>query len=231
RTHPLPLEGRRGDGSSTPARPPEGGASRSPERAQPANRDPAHPEFWESRYREGVIPWDRGAAPPDFLDWLAGRAAPQRVLVPGCGSAYEVAALALAGHAVSAIDYSPAAVARAREQLQDLGRHVKEADFFALSGDPPWTVVYERAFLCALPPRLWPDYARRMGELIVAGGLLLGYFFVARETGRGPPFAIEEAHLLDLLDPWFALEVDQPSRDPLPVFGSSERWQIWCRRG
>jgi len=198
--------------------------------AKPPKQDPAHPEFWESRYREGVTPWDRGAAPSDFLAWLEKLAPAQRVLVPGCGSAYEVGALAAAGQDVEAIDYSPAAVARAKAQLGAAAHHVRQADFFALPSDTLWTHVYERAFLCALPPRLWPDYARRMGELIAPGGALCGYFFVAAETGRGPPFPINDEHLIDLLDPWFERRVDHPASDSLPVFGQAERWQIWQRR-
>lgn len=198
--------------------------------AKPPKQDPAHPEFWESRYREGVTPWDRGAAPADFLAWLDKLSPPQRVLIPGCGSAYEVGALAAAGHEVEAIDYSPAAVARAKAQLGTAADRVREADFFALATDKLWTYVYERAFLCALPPRLWPDYARRMGELIAPGGALCGYFYLSPETGRGPPFPIDDGHLIDLLNPWFERRVDHPARDSLPVFGQAERWQVWQRK-
>ncbi len=197
---------------------------------KPPRQDPAQPEFWETRYRDGVTPWDRGAAPADFLAWVATLPPATQVLVPGCGSAYEVAALAAAGHQVLAIDYSPAAVARAKAQLGPHADCVCEADFFQLAGERGWPHVYERAFLCALPPRLWPAYARRMGELVAAGGTLCGYFFVASETGRGPPFPIDDGHLLDLLDPWFERFADHAATDSLPVFRDAERWQQWRRK-
>ncbi|KAB2841887.1 MAG: methyltransferase domain-containing protein, partial [Burkholderiales bacterium] len=188
------------------------------------------PEFWESRYREGITPWDHGAVPPDFLQWLGEQRRRLRVLVPGCGSAYEVASLADAGHDVLAIDYSPAAVERARGILGDYAGRVHEADFFAPLPGTGWQVIYERAFLCALPPRLWPSYAQRMAELLSTSGYLLGYFFVAPETGRGPPFAIEDEHLGELLDPWFERLVDRATAASLPVFRAAERWQVWRRR-
>lgn len=197
---------------------------------RPPRQDPAHPEFWESRYREGVMPWDQGAVPPDFRAWLDQQPRALQVLVPGCGSAYEVAALARAGHEVLAIDYSAAAVARARVVLGEHADCVREADFFAATIEIRWPVVYERAFLCALPPKLWPAYARRMGELVPPGGILLGYFFVDAETGRGPPFPIADEHLRDLLNPWFKLEIDRLSAGSLPVFRGAERWQVWKRQ-
>ncbi len=52
-------------------------------------------EFWEQRFAAGDTPWDRGEANPQLGAWLAaGALKPCRILVPGCGSGYEAAALA-----------------------------------------------------------------------------------------------------------------------------------------
>ena len=58
---------------------------------------------------------------------------PRNVLIPGCGSAYEALWLAQAGWPVKAIDFSPSAVAAAREQLGEHADVVEQADFFAYS--------------------------------------------------------------------------------------------------
>lgn len=49
--------------------------------------------FWQARFEEGSTPWDRGGASPQLERWLQDGALPSgaRVLVPGCGSGYEVA--------------------------------------------------------------------------------------------------------------------------------------------
>lgn len=198
--------------------------------AEKARADSAAIEFWDSRYRDACTPWDAGGVPEDFARWLEVAPQPGRILIPGCGSAYEAAALAHRGWPVEAIDYSPSAVARARTQLGPWGNLVREADFFAFDFAERYPVVYERAFLCALPPRLWADYAKRMAELIAPGGSLLGYFFVAPEGERGPPFPIAEERLQELLAGHFERLEDRASCAPLPVFGGRERWQIWRRR-
>src|SRR6266853_1598818 len=48
----------------------------------------------------------------------------------------------------------------------------------------------ERAFLCALPRRLWPSYARRLFELLRPEGRLAGFFYFD-DGERGPPFGLK----------------------------------------
>ena len=78
------------------------------------HRNPADARFWDERFAAGFTPWDAGAPAPVLLRWLAalGPGQGRRVLVPGCGSGHEVAALDAAGFAVTAIDYSAQAVAQ-----------------------------------------------------------------------------------------------------------------------
>lgn len=203
-----------------------------------SNRDPARPEFWDERFAAGFTPWDARGAPPAFARFIEERGATlgARVLVPGCGSAYEVARLDAAGFDVTAIDYSAAAVARARAVLApDVAeRALRQADFFAFEA-APFDWIYERAFLAALPPALWPRWSARLAELLVPGGVLAGFFFVddaAPDPRRGPPFAATRAELARLLAE-FACEHDVavPADESLPVFAGRERWMIWRRAG
>jgi SAM-dependent methyltransferase len=190
--------------------------------------DPAGPDFWDARFREGVTPWDAGGVPAALREFLAREPAGRRVLVPGCGSGYEVQAFAGAGHDVVAIDFSPAAIAAARRVLGDLGRALVQADFFAHPlGE--FELVYERAFLCALPRPLWPRWAARVAALVPPGGRLLGFFFW-RDDGRGPPFGLKPGELEALLGPAFDRIEDAAVADSIPVFAGGERWQIWRRR-
>ena len=121
--------------------------------------DSSKPDFWDTRYRDGVTPWDAGRVPPRLARWLAAQPAARRVLVPGCGSGYEVRAFAEHGDDVLGIDFSDAAIDAARSTLGKLAARVRKADFFTLEA-PPFEVVYERTFLCALPPRERTRWAR-----------------------------------------------------------------------
>ena len=145
--------------------------------------DPAGPEFWDLRFREGFMPWDAGGVPAALREFLTREPAGRRVLVPGCGSGYEVRAFAAAGHEVVAIDFSPAAIEAARSVLGELGRVLVQGDFFAHPlGE--FDLVYERAFLCALPRPLWPRWAARVAEVIRPGGRLAGFFFWSDDGAR-----------------------------------------------
>ncbi len=102
------------------------------------------------------------------------------------------------------------------------------ADFFEFDFGAPWDCVYERAFLCALPPKMWPRYAERMAQIIRPGGALAGYFFF-RESEKGPPFGTTPEALHALLDPCFTLTEDLPVDDSIEVFRGFEQWQEWQR--
>jgi SAM-dependent methyltransferase len=189
--------------------------------------DSARPEFWDTRFRDGVTPWDAGGVPPQLAAWLQSRTSPLKVLVPGCGTGYEVRLFSELGHEVLAIDFSDAAIEAARRRL---GLSVKKADFFRLE-EGPFDLVYERAFLCALPRAVWPEWARRMAELVRPGGELAGFFYID-DNPRGPPFGISREDLARLLEAGFLLAQDLPipAAQSLPVFKGKEIWQVWRRR-
>lgn len=203
-----------------------------------SQRDPAQPAFWDERFAADFTPWDAGGSPPAFLRWLdaLGPAAGRRVLVPGCGAAYEVVALDDAGFSVTAIDYSTQAVARARALLGDAraDRTLRLADFFAVD-IAPVDFVYERAFVAALPPALWPRWAARVAQLLVPGGALAGLFVLEEAVPsprRGPPFVTTLDELRALLAPDFELASADavPAHESLPVFAGREHWLTWRHR-
>jgi len=201
-----------------------------------ASRDPLMPAFWDERFERQFTPWDRGSAPaalrafvaqsPESLT-TAGR--PPAVLLPGCGSAYELALMLDAGWDATAIDFSPVAVARAKALAGRHAGHIVQADFFTYTPHKPLDLVYEQAFLCAMPRARWPEVAERWARLLAPGGLLAGYFFFD-DVPKGPPFGIERAQLDALLAPHFDCIADDPVADSIPVFAGKEHWMVWRRR-
>lgn len=192
-------------------------------------RDPATAEFWDLRYGAGFQPWDAHGIPVQLRSYVAART-PRRVLVPGCGSAWDVRLFAESGWDVLGIDFSAEAIAAARPVLGPAAGCVRQADFFAPIAQAPFDVVYDRAFLCALPRRLWSAWGERMAEVVKPGGELAGFFFI--DAGdRGPPFPLHSQAELDaLLHPAFERTEDAPVADSLKVFEGRERWQVWRRR-
>jgi len=193
-------------------------------------RDPAGPEFWDLRYAASFAPWDAGTVPGRLRDYVGSHRA-SRTLVPGCGSAHDVGFLAASGWDVTGIDFSRGAIEAARAVLGPYAARVREADFFAPIAGEPFDLVYERAFLCALPRRLWPEWSERVASLVKPGGALAGFFFF--DAGeRGPPFPLHSlAELDELLGASFERVADLDVPDSIPVFAGRERWQVWQKKG
>lgn len=192
--------------------------------------DPAEAAFWDVRYEARFAPWDAGRVPAQLRAFVAREPAPRSVLVPGCGSAHDVRFLAERGWPVMGLDFSARAVEEARAALGPWAHAVREGDFFAPIAEAPFCVVYERAFLCALPRRLWSDWARRVAQLVAPGGALAGFFFFGADE-RGPPFPLHGQGELDaLLEGAFERLEDAAVPDSIPVFEGKERWQVWRRR-
>ena len=78
-------------------------------------------------------------------------------------------------------------------------------------------MIYERTFLCALPPDLWPAYVKRMAQLLRPGGKLVGIFFYGEETDP-PPYPLSPEKARELFEEKFSLIKTLPVSDSLPIF-------------
>ena len=192
-------------------------------------RDPLSPAFWDERFAQQFTPWDRGGVPQALREFVAAAPQPMTCLIPGCGSAHELAFLCEAGWNAVAIDFSPAAVQVARALAGPWSERVVQADFFSYAGPQPLQMIYERAFLCALPRSMWPQVGARWAQLLAPGALLVGYFYFD-DNAKGPPFGIARAELDALLLPHFDCVQDAPVGDSIAVFAGKERWMMWRRR-
>jgi SAM-dependent methyltransferase len=192
--------------------------------------DPASPEFWSVRYEAGKTPWDLHGVPAALQKFLERSTTRGAVLIPGCGSGYEIRTFHEAGYEVTAVDFSSAAIQRARSVLGPLARNVHLGDFFTHDfGSERFGLIYERTFLCALTPPRWPEYAARMAELLDVGGALVGTF-VHGQAQDGPPFPMPEGREKELFAEKFERTRSEPLPPSLPVFeGMEERWQEWKR--
>ncbi len=192
-------------------------------------QDSSKPDFWESRYRDHVTPWDAGKVPESLRHYLPKLQPGARILVPGCGSAYEAGYLKENGFDVLAIDFSPAAVELAKTNLAHIGEIVRLADFFEFDPGEPFDIIYERAFLCALPRKMWSAYPERCAQLLKPGGVIAGFFYFA-DAPNGPPFGISQTELNALLGQRFRQAEDLAVAESIDVFRGKERWQVWTRR-
>lgn len=167
------------------------------------------PAYWQSRWQEGRTGWDLGGIHRLFPDLLAvaeshGLVAGSSVIEPGCGRAHTSAALAGLGYFATAFDVSPVAVSEAKKLYSGVaGLNITLADAFQLpvTWQRSFDALYDRAVLNALPVERRKDYVRACASVLKPGGLLLSLPFTRLYIGEsaGPPFAIPEVELMELL--------------------------------
>jgi SAM-dependent methyltransferase len=154
-----------------------------------------------------------------------------KVLIPGCGQDYRtIDAFHGAGHRVTAIDFSPIAVDATKKALPAVADRIILGDFFTYNFEAvPFDLVYERTFLCSLPPRLWKEYAGRLAQLLCPRGIFAGFFLYGKESAP-PPYPLSESKATEILAARFDLKKSEPVSDSLSIFAGQEKWQEWQKR-
>jgi Thiopurine S-methyltransferase (TPMT) len=186
------------------------------------------PDFWSQRYSSGRTPWRLDYVPARLQNFIRSLPCARNVLIPGCGQDYRsIDAFHRAGHQVTAIDFSSIAVDAVKKVLPALADHIVLGDFFTYKfKSAPFDLIYERTFLCSLPPSLWKNYSARAAQLLQPGGTLAGFFFYGEEPDP-PPFPLTEAKASEVFGDRFELQTNEPVSDSLPIFAGDEKWQEW----
>jgi SAM-dependent methyltransferase len=167
--------------------------------------------YWEQRWLNGSTGWDVGAPTPplkDYIDQLTDKSV--RILIPGCGNAYEADYLLSKGFtSVTLLDIAKPAV----EQLQQryAGNaciRVLHEDFF--QHQQSYDLILEQTFFCALDPALRTDYVEHMHRLLHSGGTLAGVLFGREFTDPGPPFGGSKEAYEKLFSAFFTIHTLAP---------------------
>ncbi len=186
-------------------------------------------QFWDDLFVSGRMPWDCSKTPEELKHYLnRSLSAPQSVFIPGCGAAYELSSFIQYGHDVIAMDYSQEAVKMAQSTLGKHKDKVVLGDVFNADSTHLFDLIYERAFLAALPRDQWPDYFAMVDKLLPRDGLLIGYFVIDDDyRSRFPPFCLRSGELAQHFEPTFTLIESSPVTNSVDVFKGKEYWMVW----
>lgn len=189
--------------------------------------------FWDQRWQNEQTGWDLGAPAPALIQFFDHHQLPKntRILIPGCGNAWEAGALADRGYKnITLCDISPTLCAKLQDRYADNPEiHIICADFFSLSG--PFDLVIEQTFFCALQPDLRNDYAKQMAAIIKPGGLLAGLWFSVEFPFDGPPFGGNPHDYIRLLENEFEIIEAGPSYDSVKPRQGNEWFIVASRKG
>jgi SAM-dependent methyltransferase len=187
--------------------------------------------FWDQRWHTGQTGWDLNEASPAIMDYFDRTKPPfdARILIPGCGNAWEAEALTRRGYTdITLCDISPTLCANLSERYHDQSAiSIVCGDFFDLSG--PYDLVIEQTFLCALDPSLRAAYAEHMARIIRPGSILAGLWFSVEFPFDGPPFGGSPEDYLKLLEPYFNLKEAGPCKASVKPRQGNE-WFIVAER-
>ena len=137
-------------------------------------------EFWDERWESNQTGWDVGHVSPPlkaYIDQLTDKSI--RILIPGCGNAYEAQYLIEQGFTnIFIVEISQGAIDTFKTRYPDFPEaHIFHQDFFELNGDKKYDFIIEQTFFCAIQPEKRLDYAIKMKELIKPNGKLAGLMF------------------------------------------------------
>ncbi|KAJ5358067.1 hypothetical protein N7541_005225 [Penicillium brevicompactum] len=151
----------------------------------------------------------------DILSPIAADGRRRKALVPGCGKGYDVVMLALHGFDVVGLEVSQRGISVAEEyacrelqmpQAYNFGAAWANAsergsvsfvqgDFFQAdsANGEKFDLIYDYTFLCALHPTMRAQWASRMADLLIPGGLLVCLEFpLFKDPGfPGPPWPLQ----------------------------------------
>jgi methyl halide transferase len=164
-------------------------------------------EYWDQRWKLGETGWDLGeVAPPlkAYFDQLTDKQI--KILIPGCGNAYEAQYLYEQGFRnVYIIEISSLAVESFKKRYPDFPKNrIIIGDFFEFEGQ--FDRVIEQTFFCAIDPHRRFEYVQKVKTLLKPGGKLVGLLF-DRQFADGPPFGGNTSEYAELFAK--ALKIEQ----------------------
>ncbi|QIX00017.1 hypothetical protein AMS68_005534 [Peltaster fructicola] len=138
----------------------------------------------------------------------------RRALVPGCGAGYDVVLLSSYGYDAVGLDTAETAITNARQlqaaeekdrkdypvhdqtigpgKAEFLEENFFEDAFLTKVCTTKFDLIYDYTFLCALPPEMRPQWAKRMSDLLAPEGTLICVEFPLGKplSAGGPPHGL-----------------------------------------
>ncbi|CAG5083144.1 TPMT family class I SAM-dependent methyltransferase [Parvicella tangerina] len=180
--------------------------------------------YWNNRYLSNETGWDIGHASPAIIEFFADKDKDAKILIPGCGNAYEGEVLHRQGFKnITLADFAEETKTNflnRYEHFEPNQFHV--GDFFELNGT--FDYIVEQTFFCALAPSLREKYVFKMKELLHVEGKLVGLMFDAPMHIDHPPFGGSKEDYLALFGDHFGAVRIEKCQNSIPPRAGKELW-------
>jgi len=180
---------------------------------------------WNNRYINGQTGWDIGypSTPlKEYIDTLDDKKL--KILIPGCGNAYEAEYLLEQGFAdVTVIDIAAFALKGFSERVPSFSKKkLINGNFFEHEGS--YDLILEQTFFCALNPELRNDYGKKIHQLLKQNGKLVGVLFNFPLTEKGPPFGGKAEEYCGYFEKKFEIISMTPCQNSIKPRMGKELW-------
>lgn len=146
-------------------------------------------DYWTERYQLRKTGWNIGYPSPPIIKYMHQISDKTiRILIPGCGNAYEAEHLFNAGFSnVHLLDFAPEPLADFKKRVPGFpNNQLICEDFF--EHNTTFDLIIEQTFFCSLPPKRRTDYVSQAKKLLAPKGKLVGLLFDTVFEKEGPPF-------------------------------------------
>ncbi|WP_062061051.1 methyltransferase domain-containing protein [Aquimarina longa] len=146
-------------------------------------------KYWKNRYHDKQTRWDIGFASPPlitYFDQLINYNT--KILIPGCGNAYEAEYLFRKGFKnVYILDHVEDVLLNFKKRCPEFpSDNLICDDFFKHTNT--FDLIIEQTFFCAIPPEQREEYVQKMAALLSSKGKIVGLLFDTKFNHKGPPF-------------------------------------------
>lgn len=164
-------------------------------------------KVWDDRYKNNDIGWDLGEVSTPlkiYFDQLENKEL--KILIPGGGNSYEAVYLFQQGFKnVYVVDLSKTALTNIKKRIPSFTENqLINGDFFDLNDT--FDLVIGQTFFCALNPNLRTKYAKKMHEVLVPKGELVGLMFNVPLNDHRPPFGGNKQEYINYFEPFFEIK-------------------------
>jgi SAM-dependent methyltransferase len=154
---------------------------------------------WQTHYESGTPPWETGQTSQELARVIAEqKIEPCRVIELGCGSGINAVWLAQEGFDVTALDFTPLAIEKARQRAAVAGVPVRfvQADVLNLTAEfEPFPFFFDRGCYHCVRSENVQAYVQTLRKVTAPGSLGLILAGNAKEPsppGQGPPVVTSE---------------------------------------
>ena len=172
--------------------------------------------FWNDRYRSNQMGWDMNQVSPpikSYIDTISDKNI--RILIPGCGNAYEAAYLLDQGFTrLTLVDISSVLANRLKEKFKGKSIRVIHSDFFEHEGK--YDLIIEQTFFCALDLTFRQRYVQKCFDLLDEHGKLAGLLFNVEFGFDHPPFGGKKESYQKLFEPFFDVIQFEECKNSIP---------------